>query len=59
MMEEKKKANNKWCMLYVVCRLLSFRPLRLYRAGALSAARATHARLHARRRARLRDWLMR
>ncbi|CAG9794152.1 unnamed protein product [Diatraea saccharalis] len=47
------------CQLSDDLRLLSFRPLYLYRNGALASARASHARLHARRRARMRAWLMR
>nr|XP_049700906.1 paired amphipathic helix protein Sin3b isoform X3 [Helicoverpa armigera] len=38
-------------------RLLGFRPLQLYARGALAAARASHARLHARRRDAFRAWL--
>ncbi|CAH0404346.1 unnamed protein product [Chilo suppressalis] len=47
------------CHLSDDLRLLSFRPMSLYRSGALAAARASHPRLHARRRARMRAWLMR
>lgn len=40
-------------------RLVASRPHQLYRAGALGAARASHARLHAARRAKFKAWLQR
>ncbi|KAL0803346.1 hypothetical protein ABMA28_017434 [Loxostege sticticalis] len=45
------------CHLSSDLRLLSFRPLRLYRAGSLASAKATHQRLHTSRRDKLRAWL--
>ncbi|XP_063835764.1 uncharacterized protein LOC135084937 [Ostrinia nubilalis] len=45
------------CQLSSDLRLLSFRPLRLYRPGALAGARATHAALHDARRRKLVLWL--
>ncbi|XP_073964525.1 SIN3 transcription regulator family member A [Choristoneura fumiferana] len=47
------------CTLNSGIRLVASRPHQLYRAGALGAARASHARLHAARRAKFKAWLQR
>ncbi|XP_048001853.1 LOW QUALITY PROTEIN: paired amphipathic helix protein Sin3a [Leguminivora glycinivorella] len=45
------------CTLSSGIRLVASRPHHLYRAGALAAAKASHERLHAARRAKFKTWL--
>ncbi|XP_063370745.1 paired amphipathic helix protein Sin3b [Cydia amplana] len=45
------------CTLSSGIRLVASRPHHLYRSGALAAARASHARLHAARRSKFKAWL--